>query len=147
MDLMIKNKRKFVENDIHLLERLITQNSWWDSVDLLAGHLVGVYFQKFPEQRVLFVQRWDESKNMWLQRSVLVFQLKYKASTNTELLFQYCRKYSESKEFFIRKAIGWALRELAKTNPDSVIRFVNETQLSGLSRREALKHIKHLLTT
>jgi 3-methyladenine DNA glycosylase AlkD len=141
IDLMVKYKRNLEISDIQLLEKLIIQKSWWDSVDLLAGHLVGIYFQKYPDTKQVTIQRWDASGNLWLLRSVLIFQLKYKAETDSELLFKYCVKYAENKNFFIRKAIGWALRELAKTSPESVFLFVNETNLAELSKREALKHL------
>jgi len=142
MDLMLKFKRKMEINDIQLLEKLIRTKSWWDTVDFLAGTMVGLYFRQFVKQRDFHVQNWDVSQNMWLQRSVLIFQLRYKDETDVDLLFKYCHKYADSKEFFIRKAIGWALRELAKTQHEIVISFVNETNLSALSKREALKHLR-----
>lgn len=142
MDVLLKYKRKLSSEDIHLLEELIRNKSWWDSVDFLAGTMVGIYFSKYGERKEFFIQHWDASQYMWLQRSVIIFQLRYKKDTDVSLLFHYCRKYSENKEFFIRKAIGWALRELAKTKQKEVVRFVYETNLSGLSKREALKHIE-----
>jgi 3-methyladenine DNA glycosylase AlkD len=141
MDLLLKYKRQLDQQDIHFLEELILTKSWWDSVDFLAGTMVGLYFRKYPAESEHHIQDWDASQNMWLQRSILIFQLRYKDETDISLLFNYCRKYAENKEFFIRKAIGWALRELAKTNHEAVIRFVSETYLSGLSKREALKHL------
>jgi 3-methyladenine DNA glycosylase AlkD len=78
---------------------------------------------------------------MWLNRSSLLFQLKYKQKTDTALLASYIETLAPSKEFFIRKAIGWILREYAKTNPDWVQEFVDTHELSGLSKREALKAI------
>ena len=78
---------------------------------------------------------------MWLRRTAILYQLKYKESTDTERLFHYINLQKEESEFFIRKAIGWALREYAKTEADVVRRFVHETPLSSLSIREALKHI------
>ena len=146
MDLLLKYKRKLEPIDIHLLEELIRSKSWWDSVDFLAGTMVGLYFRKYPDERNLHMQNWDASQNMWLQRSILIFQLRYKDDTDVALLFNYCHQYSASKEFFIRKAIGWALRELAKTQKEKVICFVNETNLSGLSKREALKHIRQKIS-
>lgn len=142
MDILLKYKRKLEPIDIHLLQELIRSKSWWDSVDFLAGTMVGLYFRKYPDERKLHIQKWDASQNMWLQRSILIFQLRYKADTDVELLFTYCHRYADSKEFFIRKAIGWALRELAKTQVERVINFVHETNLSGLSKREALKHVR-----
>ncbi|MBK6965279.1 MAG: DNA alkylation repair protein [Bacteroidales bacterium] len=78
---------------------------------------------------------------MWLQRTVLLFQLKYKRNTDQDLLYRYIKELNSSKEFFIRKAIGWALREYSKNNPSSVLEFTANTELSPLSRREALKVI------
>jgi 3-methyladenine DNA glycosylase AlkD len=81
------------------------------------------------------------SGNFWLQRSALLFQLKYKNQTDLKLLFGYIEKLSGSREFFIRKAIGWTLREYSKTDPDVVIQFVETHQLQPLSQKEALKVI------
>jgi 3-methyladenine DNA glycosylase AlkD len=141
LDLLLKFKQKLEINDIQLLEDLIRTKSWWDSVDFLAGTMVGLYFKKYSNQRNFYIQNWDASQYMWLQRTVLIFQLRYKDKTDVDLLFNYCRKYADSKEFFIRKAIGWSLRELAKTQHEIVALFVSETNLSGLSKREALKHL------
>lgn len=78
---------------------------------------------------------------MWLNRSAILFQLDYKSRTDADLLFQLCEKHSFSKEFFIQKSIGWALREYAKTNPHAVTDFVAKTDLKPLSKREALKNL------
>jgi 3-methyladenine DNA glycosylase AlkD len=79
---------------------------------------------------------------MWLQRTCLLFQLKYRKHTDVDLLVGFIMLLRNSKEFFIRKAIGWSLREYSKTNPEFVISFVEKNQLSGLSEREALKWMK-----
>ena len=126
---------------IELLEYMITTHSWWDSVDSIAP-LVGLYFQKFPEQRMTFITKWMASKNMWLQRICILHQKRYKAQTDQQLLFSLCIQLKESKEFFIRKAIGWALREYSYVHPHSVISFVHSHEFSGLTKREALKHLK-----
>lgn len=146
MDLLLKFKQKLELHDIQLLEDLIRTKSWWDSVDFLGGTMVGLYFKKYPDERKFRIQNWDASQNMWLQRSILIFQLRYKNDTDVALLFNYCHKYAHRKEFFIRKAIGWALRELAKTQDEKVICFVRETNLSGLSKREALKHFRQKIS-
>ncbi len=80
-----------------------------------------------------------DSGNMWLQRTALLFQLKYKKATDTKLLTDYILKLQGSKEFFINKAIGWILREYSKTESDWVIEFVKKHQLAPLSHKEALK--------
>ncbi|MBK9357401.1 MAG: DNA alkylation repair protein [Bacteroidales bacterium] len=124
---------------IKLFEFMITTNSWWDTVDFIAANLVGAWLVRHKAATENITQTFMQSDNMWLQRTVLLFQLKYKKETNHELLFATIRQLNGSKEFFIRKAIGWALREYSKTNPESVISFTNNTELSPLSRREALK--------
>jgi len=78
---------------------------------------------------------------MWLNRSAILFQLGYKQKTNADFLFSECLKQSQSKEFFIQKAIGWALREYAKSNPEIVRQFVENSNLKPLSTKEALKNI------
>lgn len=139
MELLGRRAKKVDKRIIELYEFLIVNKSWWDTVDYIASNLVGIYFQKYPEKIESFTKKWMLSGNMWLQRTCLLFQLKYRKSTDTELLVRFIIQLQESKEFFIRKAIGWSLREYSKTNPDFVISFVQENQLSGLSEREALK--------
>ncbi|MCX2678736.1 DNA alkylation repair protein [Galbibacter sp. EGI 63066] len=131
---------KELENkDIELFEFLVLHKSWWDTVDFIAVNLIGYYFKKFPEQRTTYVRKWIESENIWLQRSALLFQLKYKEKLDTEILKFTIESLLGSKEFFINKAIGWILREYGKTNPQWVQEYVNELPLANLSKREALK--------
>ncbi|MCX6583887.1 MAG: DNA alkylation repair protein [Candidatus Aminicenantes bacterium] len=134
-------RKQLKEQDIDLLEYMITNKSWWDTVDFIAANLVGTHFKRFPHLVGPYTAKWLASGNMWLQRTALLFQLKYKAGTDVELMFQIIRQLADSKEFFIRKAIGWALREYSKTNPAAVIKFVESHPLSNLSKREALKVI------
>jgi 3-methyladenine DNA glycosylase AlkD len=90
------------------------------------------------------VRRWLDDEVMWLRRTAIISQLNHKAATDTALLFDGCAARAHETEFFIRKAIGWALRQYARTDPDAVRRFVrqHEKELSGLSKREALKHLE-----
>lgn len=141
IELLHRNAKKLLELDINNIEKIIVTKSWWDSVDGIAAWICGAYFKLYPKQIIPITTEWMKSGNMWLQRSVLLFQLKYKSETNTELLSKWIKELAEHKDFFIRKAIGWVLREYSKTNPQWVIEFVNENQLSGLSKREALKHV------
>jgi 3-methyladenine DNA glycosylase AlkD len=141
MDLLDFIKKKLIESDIQLIEKLITTKSWWDSVDALASHLAGNYLLQFPKDKHSLLDNWFKSDNMWLQRTVLIHQLTFKEKTDENLLFDYCEKLRESKEFFIRKAIGWALRQYARTAPQNVVSFLNRTELSPLSVREATKHL------
>lgn len=139
IELVNKYHRQFIKADIVLLEHLITQNSWWDTVDFIASNVVGSYFLMFPEERHSTIEKWLRSENLWLQRTCLLFQLKYKENLDTRKLEEVIHRLQGSKEFFINKAIGWILREYSKTDPDWVIRFVDKTPLSPLSHREALK--------
>jgi 3-methyladenine DNA glycosylase AlkD len=142
IDLSEKVLKKMNENSIESIEFMIVNKPWWDTVDWIASHHAGTYFKMFPHLIHEKTGEWMNSGNMWLQRSVLLFQLKYKTHTDRELLFSYIRQLKDSKEFFIRKAIGWALREYSKTSPEAVKNFVENTELSGLSRREALKWLE-----
>ncbi|MEN8249169.1 MAG: DNA alkylation repair protein [Bacteroidota bacterium] len=131
------------EEIICLYEEIIITKSWWDTVDGIAANLVGPYFQKFPKKIKSFTTDWMKSGNMWLQRSCILYQLKYKNKTDTRLLHKFIEPLASSKEFFIRKAIGWILREYSKTNADFVINYVKKNKLSGLSEREALKWLSN----
>lgn len=142
LELLIKLlHKKFIKDDIHLIQSLLTTNSWWDSVDSCSKYLLGGYLQSFPEQRNKVISQFSNSGNKWLIRSTLLFQLGYKQQTDSELLFSQCKIHADAKDFFIQKAIGWALREYGKTNPNTVIHFVSITNLKPLSKKEALKNI------
>jgi 3-methyladenine DNA glycosylase AlkD len=126
---------------IEHLEYLIVTKPWWDTIDFIASHLVGTLFRVHPELIKRYVPKWMKSENIWLQRTVLLFQLKYRKNLDEEILFDAILKLNQSKEFFIQKAIGWALREYGKSNPDAVVKFVENTKLAPLSKREALRRI------
>lgn len=114
-------------------------NSWWDTVDFIAIKLIGAYFKKYPEQRNPIVKKWLASNNTWLQRSFVIFQMLQKEKLDKKFLAYVINSLLGSKEFFINKAIGWALRDYSKTNPEWVEDFANRTALHSLSRREALR--------
>ena len=143
VELIASLKKEWDEKIIGLIEWLIIKKSWWDSVDHIASELTGPYFSKFPNQIRQVTNAWNKSDNIWLQRSSIMFQKSYREKTNSVLLTRYILRLSDSHEFFIQKAIGWALREYSKSNPVWVSEFVaRHPQLPGLSRREALKRIK-----
>lgn len=125
--------------DIQLIEDVVVSKPWWDTVDVIASNLAGNYFRKYPEQIPSITERWMCSSSIWLQRTAILFQLSYKQATDTELLFRLICRCADSREFFIQKAIGWALREYAKTNRSAVEQFVSIAKLQALSKREALK--------
>ncbi|WP_336515596.1 DNA alkylation repair protein [Pollutibacter soli] len=133
-------KKEWPEEMIVHFEKMILGKSWWDSVDAIASQLTGPYFKRYPEQVIPVTSVWNKSGDIWLQRSSLIFQLLYKKETDTTLLKKYILQLRKSDEFFVQKAIGWVLRQYARTNPEWVKMFVEQTQLPALSRREALKH-------
>jgi 3-methyladenine DNA glycosylase AlkD len=123
------------------MEWMITHNSWWDSVDSTNSHVIGKFFLQFPEYIKPTTSKWNKSSNIWLQRMSILFQLMYKDKTDTILLTKYIENCALEEDFFIRKAIGWALRAYAYKNKKWVIQFVKDhPMLSNLSKREALKH-------
>jgi len=127
---------------VDTIEYLITTKSWWDTVDGLAAWTVGVHFKRYPAVRKKYLARWRKSDNFWLRRTTILFQLNYKEETDFDLLCNIIRENLGSKEFFINKAIGWALRQYARADPKAVKKFVNATkELNPLSRREAMKHL------
>ena len=142
VSLIGKMEKQLGEEFIVTLEHLITHKSWWDTVDTLAGHPVGVMFKRYPKVKAKYLKKWRKSENFWLRRTTLLFQLGYKTDTDFNLLCDLVRENLGSDEFFINKAIGWALRQYAWTNPTAVKKFVKATkELHPLSRREALKNV------
>lgn len=138
-EIVWRMRRKYAPDDMALFEFMITTKSWWDTVDFIASNLVGSFFRKYPQFIAPKTEEWMASGNLWLTRTCLLFQLKYKEATDEALLYSCISKLSSHNDFFIRKAIGWSLREYSKTNADSVQQFVQRQPLSGLSKREALK--------
>lgn len=141
MECLFHQRKHFKESDITLFESLMNVHSWWDTIDFISPNLAGSLCQKFPDLLIPTCERWNMDSHFWIRRAGVIIQLRYKQHTNTELLFNMIRPLMHEKEFFIRKAIGWSLRELAKFQPEVVIHFVENNSLSPLSRREALKHI------
>lgn len=142
MTLIGKLEKQLEPEFITTIEYLITDKSWWDTVDLLASHAIGSQFKRFPKVKEKYLKKWRKSDNFWLRRTTLLFQLGYKKETDFDLLCEIVRENLGSDEFFINKAIGWALRQYAHTNPVPVKKFVKATrELHPLSRREALKNI------
>ena len=137
-----KLENKLEPEIITTVEYLIVTKSWWDTVDIIAGHTVGSLFKRFPVVKKKYLAKWRKSDNIWLRRTTLLFQLGYKKETDFDLLCELVKENLGSDEFFINKAIGWALRQYAHTSPAPVKKFVKATkELHPLSRREALKNI------
>ncbi|MFJ9574418.1 DNA alkylation repair protein [Streptomyces bacillaris] len=125
-----------------VLHHLVTTVPWWDTIDALAAHVAGPLVTADPAL-ARAMDRWIDDDNLWVARTALLHQLRYKEATDTDRLFGYCLRRADHPDFFIRKAIGWALREYAKTDPTAVRDFVEDARarLSPLSVREALKNL------
>lgn len=141
IDYLVKNKKKLKPEDITLIEEMITTKSWWDTVDTIAAHLVGELCKRYPNLIDEYIITWSISDNMWLRRTAILFQLKYKKDLDTNLLEKIIQNNNESKEFFINKAIGWILREYSKTNQQWVKDFIENNKLNSLSIREGSKYL------
>lgn len=141
-ELIAALRKEWTKEIITLAEYMITHKSWWDTVDHIASDITGPYFKLFPAQIKPVTGKWNKSDNIWLQRSSIMFQKTYRNETDTDLLAAYILRCKNSKEFFVLKAIGWALREYSKHNPKWVKQFVKANQLAPLSEREALKRVK-----
>lgn len=142
IQMLEKRLKKQPKDFIWFLEELLTTNSWWDTVDWLSK-LAGIHFQRFPELLQPTTEKWIATDNIWLQRTAIICQRFYKQKTNTDLLFDYILRTADSKEFFIEKGAGWALRDYSKVNPEAVVQFINENpHLPNLTKREGLKWLK-----
>jgi len=141
MEMVEEAVKKADQNLLDLSEWMITNKSWWDSVDFIAPNIAGALFNKYPEIKMQYIEKWMQSGNLWLQRSCLLHQLRYNKTTDRALLFDLCERLSGHTDFFIRKAIGWSLRQYSKSFPEAVIEFATTHELSNLSRKEALKVI------
>lgn len=133
-------KELFTIDDMEKIKELITTKSWWDTVDSISP-IVGYIAMKYPAVKEDVVNSWIYSDNIWLKRVSILFQLKYKEKTDTEFLTKAIVNNSNTSEFFINKAIGWALREYSKTNKKWVKGFIDNHQLSKLSVKEGSKYI------
>jgi 3-methyladenine DNA glycosylase AlkD len=124
------------------VERLVVTKPWWDTVDALAAHVVGRLVRRDPGLAAV-MDRWIDGDDVWLARTAVLHQLTWRDRTDAARLFAYCERRAADREFCIRKAIGWALRQYARTDPEAVRAFVaaHEATLSPLSIREATRHL------
>ncbi|MDD2621138.1 MAG: DNA alkylation repair protein [Syntrophomonadaceae bacterium] len=141
IDYLIALSGSLSKGDIENIEFFIISKSWWDTVDLLASKIIGKMCAQYPELISTHIVKWSEIDNIWLIRTAILFQLKFKEKTDTQLLDMIISKNSQTKEFFINKAIGWILREYSKSNQEWVRNFLNSHHLHSLSVREASKYL------
>ena len=136
-----KYRRWLTPNAVPVLEEMVVTGAWWDFVDTLATHHFGTLLANHPKTMKPLLKRWATDNDMWRRRTAILTQLKFKTATDEALLFYAIQASTTSPEFFLRKAIGWALREYSKSEPQVVIDYIaaNAGRLSGLSKREGLK--------
>lgn len=141
VDLLRRWEAALGEEQIHDLQRLIVTKPWWDTVDSLASGVVGPMVRRHPGL-VAVMDAWIDSPDPWLARTAILHQLHHGAHTDAQRLFRYAERRAGDEAFFIRKALGWALRQHARHDPDAVRSFVaaHAARLSSLTQREALKH-------
>lgn len=128
---------------VGLFESMITEGAWWDLVDDLASRHIGTVLATEREAMTPILWQWIDHDDLWLRRTALLAQLRHKHETDRDMLFAFCLRRAHEREFFIRKAIGWALRDYARTDPAWVRSFVDARadRLSPLSIREATRHL------
>lgn len=145
IELAKHHKKLWTPEALSLFESMIRTHSWWDSVDDIASNLIGALVKTHSEL-IPLMDQWILDSDFWIRRTALLYQLKWKKATDEKRLFAYCEKTLHEKEFFIRKAIGWVLREYSKTHPHSVQNFLSQYRhrMSNLSLREASKYIQEI---
>ena len=130
---------------VPMIEELVVTGAWWDYVDAIAGRGMGALLAAHPGPLKPLLREWARDDDIWKRRTAILAQLRARRATDTTLLADVIRPSIGEREFFLRKGIGWALREYSKTDPGWVMAFVqSHTGLSDLSRREALKHLKRM---
>jgi 3-methyladenine DNA glycosylase AlkD len=130
-------------DSLAMYEEMVVTGAWWDFVDEIAARRLGPLLRRYRDKMRREMLAWSTSENLWKRRSAILCQLTFKGDTDLKLLYAVIEPAMDSKEFFLRKAIGWALRQYAWTNRREVQRFVKSKQdrLSPLSQREALKNV------
>jgi 3-methyladenine DNA glycosylase AlkD len=129
-------------NALPTLEHLLAHRTWWDVVDTLAPHVYGHLARVYPTPMRAVLDQYSTHANFWHRRVALLHQFTYRAKTDAELLFAYCAANARHPEFFVQKAVGWALRQYARVDAPAVRQFVAQhPELAPLSRREALKRV------
>ncbi|MCY7017058.1 DNA alkylation repair protein [Streptococcus sanguinis] len=141
LDYLESRKKLLIPSDLSHLKKLAQTKSWWDTIDFL-DRLVGSIIARFPETKEIILA-WSRDEDIWLRRLAIDHQLLRKEETDTELLEKILVNNLGQTEFFINKAIGWALRDYSKTNPDWVREFIerHQIEMAGLSIREGSKYL------
>lgn len=141
LDLLRTEHKKWNADYYAFFENMVSDKSWWDSVDLIASRLIGPYLLDDKEMQIKRMGAFAIDDNLWRRRVSIIFQLNYKDKVDLELLFEHIRLCKGDKQFFIQKAIGWALRQISLTHAAEVQDFVEAEKIEGLAKREALRKL------
>jgi len=142
LDLSRRFIKRLDKASVPFFEKKIGQDSWWDTVDGIAPQIIGALLKDSKSLQKEYGCKWIESENFWYQRSAIILQLFYKEKTQFDLMAHCILRRADSKEFFVQKAVGWALRQFAKSEPEVVYQFLQANKIAPLSIREAIKSLK-----
>lgn len=138
---MASMRRNLQTSDVQWLQEYVTRHAWWDTVDYIVPKVLGPILRRDRKALVRVTKAWIDDENFWLQRAAIIVQLGWKSETDVDLLFSHILNRATSKEFFVQKGSGWALREYSKTDPRAVRSFLDaHPELSALTRREGGKY-------
>ena len=138
---IVRKYQKTHDISLELIEYMIILKSWWDTVDLIAPNIAAIFLDNHLSEKKSIITKWIYSDNIWLKRSAVIFQLRKKNQTDIELLLYAIEKLRNIDEFFIQKAIAWALREYSKTDAKFVKEYVRKNNFSKFVEREALRYL------
>lgn len=145
VDVLARQHRQLGLHDLAALQQWVMHKSWWDTVDGLAGVVGDILGRELPRggAEPHPMDAWLAHANLWVRRVAMLHQLGWREQVDEARLWRYAATLAPEKDFFIRKAIGWALRDHARTRPEAVRAFLQQQgeSLSGLTRREAAKHL------
>lgn len=142
LEILYRTQKAAPAERITLYEELVVTRSWWDTVDMIAQKLIGPHLKSNTDLISERVESWRRADDIWLNRTAILFQNRYRGDTDFALLSSLAEQFAGNSEFFIQKAIGWSLRQYAKIDPAAVVDLTDSIPLSSLARREALKHIE-----
>lgn len=140
-----KYNQFIVMKSLPVYEMMIRTGAWWDYVDAIAKHLIGLLLKNYPNEMRIVLNEWIVDDDLWIRRSAILSQLAFKHNTDKNLLFEFCSACAAEESFWIRKAIGWALREYSKSEPIEVANYIegNKKRLSNLSIKEGSKYLRN----
>ncbi len=131
--------------NIKLYERMIRESSWWDVCDNMTPNIIGRLLEKFPDQMWPVLDKWNKDEHLWIRRTTLLCQMKFGEKTNGKKLFEYCQNCITEENYYIKKAIGRALRLYSQVKPFEVINFLqsNSNIITPIRQKEDSKNLSY----